>query len=185
MFLAIVTGASFFWQQYTTLHVYHLAVVQPGVLYRSGALSEREWKSVIAKFQPKTDICLVDEREMNDPAKPKLKNEAALLKEQGVALVRIPVQLGGWPTTADVQRFLTVASDPANQPALVHCDQGVRRTAMMVAAYQESILGYDKDRAKAEILTFGHSKSTIDDIRRFIDVYDTKARTAPAELAAK
>ncbi|HZK80090.1 MAG TPA: hypothetical protein VFC46_03465, partial [Humisphaera sp.] len=65
MFLAIVTGASFFWQQYTTLHVYHLAVVQPGVLYRSGALSEREWKSVIAKFQPKTDICLVDEREMN------------------------------------------------------------------------------------------------------------------------
>jgi protein tyrosine phosphatase (PTP) superfamily phosphohydrolase (DUF442 family) len=184
-FLAIVTGASFFWQQYTTLHVYHLAVVQPGVLYRSGALSEREWKSVIAKFQPRTDISLVDEQEINDPAKPKLTNEAALLKEQGVAVVRIPIQLGGWPSTADVQHFLTVAGDPANQPVLVHCDQGVRRTAMMVAAYQESILGYDKDRAKAEILTFGHSKSTIEDIRRFIDLYDAKTRTAPAELAAK
>jgi len=184
-FLAIVTGASFVWQQYTTLHVYHLAVVQPGVLYRSGALSEREWKSVIAKFQPRTDISLVDEQEINDPAKPKLTNEAALLKEQGVAVVRIPIQLGGWPSTADVQHFLTVAGDPANQPVLVHCDQGVRRTAMMVAAYQESILGYDKDRAKAEILTFGHSKSTIDDIRRFIDLYDAKTRTAPAELAVK
>ncbi|HWE01792.1 MAG TPA: hypothetical protein VG326_05230 [Tepidisphaeraceae bacterium] len=182
-FLAVVTGVSFFWQQYTT--VYHFAVVQPGALYRSGALSRREWNTVITRIQPKTDVCLVDEREMNDPGKPKFKDEVSFLKERGVAVVRIPVRLGGWPSNADVQRFLSVAADPANQPVLVHCDQGVRRTAMMVAAYQESILGMDRNQAKEQILSFGHSRSTIDDIRRFIDLYNAKTRTAPPELAVR
>jgi Mn-dependent DtxR family transcriptional regulator len=48
---------------------------------------------------------------------------------------------------------------------------------MMVAAFQESVLGYDKQRAKSEILAFGHSENTINDIRRFIDAYDPKSRT--------
>jgi protein tyrosine/serine phosphatase len=185
MFLAIVTGAAFFWQVYANASVYHMAVVQPGVLYRSGALSVREWKTVITRIRPKTDVCLADEQEMNDPAKPKFKNEVAFLKEQGVNVIRIPVRLGGWPSNEDLQKFLNVAADPANQPVIVHCDQGVRRTAMMVAAYQESILGWDKNQAREQIITFGHSQSTIDDIRRFIDLYDPKTRTAPAELAAK
>jgi protein tyrosine phosphatase (PTP) superfamily phosphohydrolase (DUF442 family) len=178
VFLSLVTGAAFFWQQYTT--VYHLAVVQPGVLYRSGALSLREWKTVMTRIGPKTDVCLVDDQEMND--KPKFINEVTFLKERGVAVVRIPVRLGGWPSNADVQRFLDMASNPANQPVLVHCDQGVRRTAMMVAAYQESILGWDKNHAREAIISFGHSKSTVDDIRRFIDLYDAKTRSSPAEL---
>ena len=95
---------------------------------------------------------------------------------------RIPIKRGGFPSSEDVQRFLVIVGKPENQPVLVHCAQGVRRTGIMVAAFQESILGYDKERAKAAIMPFGHSDQTIDDIRRFIDDYDPKARTVSAAL---
>ena len=54
---------------------------------------------------------------------------------------------------------------------------------MMVAAYQESVLGYDKEKTKAAILTFGHSDKTINDIKRFIDGYDPKMKTVAIQLA--
>ena len=55
---------------------------------------------------------------------------------------------------------------------------------MFVAAYQESVLGYDKEKTKQSILTFGHSDNTIADITKFIDSYNPKtmalATTMPA-----
>ena len=181
MFLFVVMGATFAWQQYTSL--YHFATVQPGVLYRDGARSARELEKAIAQVQPKTVVCLVDDTEIADPAKPQFKQEFEFLQKGGIRVERIPVRLGGWPSTEDIQRFLTITTDTKNQPVLVHCAQGVRRTAMMVAAYQESVLGYDKNQAKEAILTFGHSANTINDIRKFIDGYDAKARSVPTEIA--
>ena len=186
IFLLLVTGGVFAYEHFTS--VYHLAVVQPDVLYRDGARSVDELKRAIARVHPKTVVCLVeDQHEMNDPAKPQFKEEAAFLESArpAITMERIPVKLGGYPTTADVRRFLMIATDPARQPVLVHCAQGVRRTAMMVASFQESELGYTPQRAKDEIITFGHSESTIDDIRRFIDAYDAKSQTVADELIAK
>ena len=56
--------------------------------------------------------------------------------------------------------------NPGGGPVLLHCAQGVRRTAMFVAAYQESVLGYDKQRAKDAIISFGHSDRTVSEIKR-------------------
>ena len=47
---------------------------------------------------------------------------------------------------------------------------------MFVAAYQMSIQGFDRDRAKASIKTFGHGEKTINDVRTFIDSYDAEKR---------
>ncbi len=47
---------------------------------------------------------------------------------------------------------------------------------MMVAAYQMSVMGYDKQRAKSELQTFGHSRRTVGDIEKFIDLYDPQTR---------
>jgi protein tyrosine/serine phosphatase len=169
------------WRHYFA--TYHLATVQEGVLYRDGARSVHELESAIDKVHPRTVVCLVDDNEIADPAKPQFAQEFALLKQRGIKAERVPVKLGGWPSTQDIRRFLSVTAEPGNQPVLVHCAQGVRRTAMMVAAYQESTLGYDKEKAKAAILTFGHSDSTVNDIRRFIDGYDPKTQTVSPELA--
>ena len=102
---------------------------------------------------------------------PSLRN-AQYLQKQNIRIERIPVKLGGWPSGDDLRKFIAIVNDPANQPVLVHCAQGVRRTGMFVAAYQMSVLGYDKDKTTAAVQTFGHSDRTANDIKRFIQTYD-------------
>jgi protein-tyrosine phosphatase len=65
---------------------------------------------------------------------------------------------------------------------LVHCAQGVRRTGMMVAAYELSVLKLDKDQAVAAIKGFGHSDRTIGDVKRFIEVYDPQTQQMTADM---
>jgi protein tyrosine phosphatase (PTP) superfamily phosphohydrolase (DUF442 family) len=156
---------------------YHLAMVRPGVLYRDGARSVHELGVAVGRVKANTVVSLIDDNELHDPKKPQFAQELGYLSERGVHYQRIAVKLGGWPTSEDIQAFLKTAENPTSQPVLLHCAQGVRRTAMFVAAYQESVMGYDKTKAKDAILTFGHSDNTIEDIKRFIDHYDPRTRT--------
>jgi protein tyrosine phosphatase (PTP) superfamily phosphohydrolase (DUF442 family) len=156
---------------------YHLATVQPGVLYRDGARSIRELGVAVDKVKANTVVSLIDDTELHDPAKPQFAQEPTYLAQHGVHYQRIPVKLGGWPSSEDIQAFLQTVQAPTSQPVLLHCAQGVRRTAMFVAAYQESVMGYDKAKAKDAIISFGHSDNTVDDIKRFIDHYDPQTRT--------
>jgi hypothetical protein len=59
----------------------------------------------------------------------------------------------------------------------VHCAQGVRRTGMMVAAYQESMLKMDDGRCKEAILLWGRKPPALDDVRGFIDDFDPATGT--------
>lgn len=156
---------------------YHLATVQEGVLYRDGARSVHELGVAVRKVKANTVVSLIDDAELADPGKPQFAQEPTYLAERGVRYQRIAVKLGGWPTSEDIQAFLKTAEQKTSQPVLLHCAQGVRRTAMFVAAYQESVLGYDQAKAKAAILGFGHSDKTIDEIKLFIDNYDPQTRT--------
>lgn len=180
IFAAIAGGGAWAWANY--VQTYHFAAVQDGVLYRDGNRGIREFETALRKSGAKTVVSLIDDQELADAKKPQFSEEADLCRKQGVQLVRIPVKLGGWPKSEDVQKFLDVAQKQDNQPVLVHCAQGVRRTGMMVAAFEESMLGWDQSRAKAAIQTFGHSERTAKDVERFIGVYDPKARIVTAQL---
>jgi len=178
--VALVIGGAYVWRCHVS--TYHLATVDPGVLYRDGNQSPCQFETAVRKVQPRTVISLVDETEEADENKPQFESEKNFLETKGIRLERIPIKLGGWPTKKDVDRFLEVVNNPDNQPVLVHCAQGVRRTGIMAAAYQMKQLGYDKERAKQSILRFGHSDRTANDVIRFIDEYDPATGAVPENL---
>jgi len=180
LLVALVIGGVYVWRCH--ISTYHLATVEPFVLYRDGLQSPCQFETAVRKVQPKTVVSLIDENEEADENKPQFQSEKEYLEKKGIRLERIPVKLGGWPTKKDVDRFFEIVNDPQAQPVLVHCAQGVRRTGFMAAAYQMKQLGYDKDRAKESILRFGHSDRTANDVIRFIDGYDPATGTVPENL---
>src|SRR5688500_17279507 len=151
--LVALTAAYLLWR--AKWQTYHFASVEPGVLYRDGNRGLREFAHAVERGKIRTVVVLIDDSELSDKEKPEFAAEMEWAKERGLRVERIPIQLGGWPTSDDVKRFLSVVADKQNQPVLVHCAQGVRRTGMMVAAYQQNVLGWDDAKCRAQILTFG------------------------------
>jgi protein tyrosine/serine phosphatase len=174
--LLIVAGFSY-WK--VRLDTYHLATVQDGVLYRDGVRTQRQFENTVRKVKPKTVVRLIDQTEEQ---KEPFTSEAAFCQSHNIAMVSIPIKLGGWPTSDQVRQFLDVVKDPSRRPVLVHCAQGVRRTGMMVAAYERSALGWDAKKSSDNMLTFGHSERTIKDVQKFINVYDPQTGTVPEGL---
>ena len=164
--LAILAGF-LVWRQW--FQTYHLVVVDPGKLYRDGNRSLREFKTTLRKTKPRTVVAVIDQQEYNEP---EFVAARELVQSRGMNFHWIPIKAGAYPRPEQVREFLAIASDPAKQPVLYHDDEGIRRAGMMMAAYQESVLGYDDAKAIAAMQTFGHSERTIKDVRRFIEAYD-------------
>ena len=179
-FVGLSAGSWVWLERFAT---YHFAAVTPGVLYRDGNRSLREFTTACRKAGARTVVMLNDDQELQ---KEPFKTEVEFCRRSGIELVRIPVTLGCRPSSEDVRRFLEVASDKARQPVLVHCAQGVRRTGMMVAAYQESVLGYDDAKAKEAILPWGRKATslTLEDVRHFIEDYDPVGKVVGLQHAA-
>jgi protein tyrosine/serine phosphatase len=175
---AILAAAGWwiFWAYFDT---YHLATVNAGILYRDGVRNIHQFDLAAKKTHVRTIVSLVDDQEITQHP---FTDELAYCQANGIKVVRIPVPLGGWPTGDQISQFLTIAKDSSQQPVLVHCAQGVRRTGMMVAAYERSVLKWDKDRTTAEMRTFGHSQRTVGDVMRFIDTYDPGSERMMAEM---
>jgi tyrosine-protein phosphatase SIW14 len=160
---------------------YRLMTVREGVLYRDGNRGMREFGTSIRMVAPKTVVCLVENDEVNDPDLPMFKQEFSFLQERGIRLVRIPVQVGNWPTRDDIEKFLSVTADPANQPVLLHCAQGMHRTGILVAAYQLRAMGYNREQAVQSIQAGGPNKrpAVAADLKQFILQYDPVTGNIP------
>jgi len=178
---ALLLFATGVWFYFTYVANYHFATVHSGVLYRDGNRSLHEFRTALRKSGCKTVVVLVDDQEL---ARPIFQRELNLCRQMGVNVVRLPIELGGWPSTEQIESFLKLCDDPQQRPVLVHCAQGVRRTGMMVAAYQQVALGYGDARTKELILRFGHSDRTVNDVKQFIEIYDEQTR-AMSEIPEK
>lgn len=153
---------------------YHFREVQHGVLYRDGLRNPVQFMCSVNKAQPKTLVSLLSKAEIETD---RFAPAIAEARAAGVQTECLDISEGDWPSNETIQRFLSIATDPQRQPVMVHCREGVRRTGMMVAAYQMSVLGYSKEQAKAAIEHFDHTGRTLRDLERFVDLYDPASRS--------
>lgn len=167
--VVLIGGGFLIW--FNFIQTYHFVVVDPGKLYRDGNRSPREFKNALRKSNPRTVVAVIDQEEYDQP---EFVAEREILQARGIEYHWIQVKAGAYPRPEQVQEFLAIARDPAKQPVLYHDDEGIRRAGMMMAAYQETVLGFDNAHAKAAIRGFGHGERTIKDVVRFIDAYDAK-----------
>ena len=181
--LLVIAGAcyGYIWAEVQT---YHFSLVDPHILYRCGNRGMREFNHAVKQSGARTIVSFVSDQELNDPAKPQFKQEAEYCRTHGIAQVRLPVPLGGWPTSDQILKFLNIVAEPANRPVLMHCAQGVRRTGLFMAAYQLSVMDRTPALAKERIMSFGHPPRDTDDIRTFIDRYDPIMGNVPTTLPA-
>jgi len=78
-------------------------------------------------------------------------NERANAERAGMKFVRIPLTTDTQPTQDQVNQFLKLVTDPANQPVYVHCMGGRHRTGVMTAAYRMTQEGWTADQSFSEM----------------------------------
>jgi len=77
-------------------------------------------------------------------------------RADGLAKMRIGVIDNHVPSYAQVKKFLGyVDQQKAKGPVYVHCEAGVGRTGIMVAAYRMKVQGWDAARAIVEARKYG------------------------------
>jgi tyrosine-protein phosphatase SIW14 len=88
---------------------------------------------------------VVDLQKDGDPG------EQLQVERAGMTFYRIPMTTHEAPTTSQIDRFLRIVTDSANQPVYVHCAGGRHRTGVMSAVYRMENDGWSADRAFAEM----------------------------------
>lgn len=130
--------------------LWSFAMPVPNVLSRSGQpllsgfkwMKENGWKSDI-------NLRVDGERgEVGDDRK------IAGFNALGLNYLPLPIADGSPPTDAQAKEFLTFVTNPANQPAHVHCRGGIGRAGTMVILYRYSVQGWPMDKAIEESRAF-------------------------------
>ncbi|MDO8466608.1 MAG: neutral/alkaline non-lysosomal ceramidase N-terminal domain-containing protein [bacterium] len=121
---------------------YNFAVVQEGKIYRSGLPDEAFLAEMVEKRKIKTIISFLG-RPTDD--------EKKLIETHGIRVVNIKMYVSRDPTDEQIEQFLTLVSDPANQPVLVHCRGGADRTGLMIALKRVLHDGWSLEAAEKEM----------------------------------
>lgn len=148
--LGFGAGAWFFY-----FDTYHFAIVQPGVLYRDGFQGMRRFENAFRQRPFKTVVNLQSDDDLIQ-YKDDIEKQKAFCTEHGIKWIHIPMKQKTAPTREQMDEFVRIVKDPANQPVFAHDSQGVIREGMMVAVWQKEGMGYDYEKCMAEIKLFKH-----------------------------
>jgi tyrosine-protein phosphatase SIW14 len=121
----------------------NVGIVEPGRVYRSAALSERELRAAVEEWGLRT---VLDLRIDRDGAPPEI---------QGVTMRQIGLDDHGAVDVALVEACAAMLADHAAQPILLHCQGGRHRTGVVVAVYRVKYCGWTAERARKEANYYG------------------------------
>jgi protein tyrosine/serine phosphatase len=152
----------------------NFGVVDAGKLYRSGELTPAATKRVVEENHIKTivDLGAYDV----DPAGERIADRTAA----SLGVERHVFRLNGDGTgnpNAYVEA-LRILTDPAKQPALVHCSAGSQRTSACVLLYREIVQGKPFLADMSEALEHGHDPAKNARLRPYLEEWHAKIAEA-------
>jgi protein tyrosine/serine phosphatase len=175
LIVGVIVGGPAAYIAHRNAHFRSFRAVEPGVLYRSGQLSQSGLERVLHAYGIRTVITL------RDPAasgKEPDWGEEEFCRQRDIRYVRITPRPwssddgGPAPVEAGIQTFLRTMDDRTSYPVLVHCFAGVHRTGAYVAVYRMEYEGWSNKRALNELRAGGYTNlDTEDDVRGFLENY--------------
>lgn len=162
--------------------IHHFYIVEDGVLYRSGQLSETGLHRIVHDHGIRTIISFryADHGDLRPPD----LWEESFCAERGLEYVRIQPDVWtappGQPIPAQraIDEFLAVATDPNKYPILVHCLRGVHRTGIHCAIFRIECHRWSNEAAVAEMKALGYTN-----IEAEREVFDFLQRYRPTTRA--
>ena len=145
--------------------------------YYRGAQPEGKDYADLKALGVKTVINLVNDEKGDEPA---------LVKQEGMAYVHIPMTTSVAPTPDQIKQFLSLVEDPSKQPVYVHCVGGKHRTGVMTAVYRMTDDGWNADQAFQEMKQFQFGADFLHpEFKSFVYHYQPdRTRTATAQATS-
>ena len=142
--------------------------------YYRGSQPEGRDYNALATLGVKSVINLTsDDAEASEPSR---------VSAAGMKYFQIPMTTHTPPTPAQIEQFLKIVNDPADQPVYVHCVGGRHRTGVMTAMYRMIDQGWSGDRAFAEMKNYKYGPDFLhSEFKKFVLGYHVD----PAKAAAK
>ena len=107
--------------------------------------------------------------------------EQAATEKAGMKYVHIPMDTHRVPTSAELEKFLSIVNDKASQPVYVHCVGGRHRTGVMTAVYRMNHDGISGPAAFDEMKKFKYGADFLHpEFKQFVT---TKYKPAAASAA--
>ncbi|HEY3137296.1 MAG TPA: tyrosine-protein phosphatase [Blastocatellia bacterium] len=116
-----------------------------------GCINEKFYRGAQPKAQDYADLASMGVKTVIDLQREGSDEEQALVEEQGMKFYRVGMSDKSQPSVEQVEAFLKLVNDPANQPVFVHCAGGRHRTGAMSAIYRITHDGWTADRAFGEM----------------------------------
>jgi tyrosine-protein phosphatase SIW14 len=114
----------------------------------------------------------------SDPA------EQGMSERAGMHYVHIPMTTHVSPTAEQLEQFMKIVSDPANQPVYVHCVGGRHRTGVMTAVYRMNHDSWTPDRAFSEMKNYKFGADFLhSEFKDFVYGYQAAAAAAATTSA--
>jgi len=148
--------------------------VVEGQIYRSGELTPATTEKVVRRHGIRLIVDL-GAHELGTSEELLAQRTAADL---GVERVRLPLFGDAQGDPNQYVRALRLATDPANQPVLIHCAAGSERTGCAVAMYRNIYEGVPLEQGLAEATTYKHDPSDNPHVMRMLREWTDDVRRA-------